>query len=142
MAKPIFDLIHRLIPAKYGQGWARYATLLQHWEAIVGPEFAAHTKALELRPLKEGLELQLGCPAALAYQLKYQEQQILDRANSVFGFGAISKIKWVQLAVTQPAPLAPQTHKPSLSALPPLNPDLPPETLAALEHFRAQVAKR
>ncbi|MDQ7262595.1 DciA family protein [Paracoccus sp. PS-1] len=81
-----------------GRGFA-VARLLTHWQEVVGPELAAHTRPVRISHGKGfGATLTLLVPGAHAPLVVMQLDQIRARVNACYGFNAVSRILLTQTA--------------------------------------------
>ncbi len=81
-----------------GRGFA-VARLLTHWQEVVGPELAAHTRPVRISHGKGfGATLTLLVPGAHAPLVAMQLDQIRARVNACYGFNAVSRIVLTQTA--------------------------------------------
>ncbi|UFM65107.1 DUF721 domain-containing protein [Paracoccus sp. MA] len=81
-----------------GRGFA-VARLLTHWQEVVGPELAAHTRPVRISHGKGvGATLTLLVPGAHAPLVGMQLDQIRARVNACYGFNAVSRIVLTQTA--------------------------------------------
>lgn len=72
-----------------------YGALLRDWATIVGPERAATTRPQCLKwpnQNAEGAVLHLDVAAAIAPELSYETQQLLEKCARYFGYKAINRI--------------------------------------------------
>lgn len=100
--------------------------LLTHWAEIVGPEIAAVARPVSVSYSKGGFgaTLTVLTTGAQAPMLQMQEPRLREKVNAVYGYGAISRIRFTQTAPTgfaegqvQFAPAAPrQPHVPDAAS--------------------------
>ena len=77
------------------------ARLLTHWQDVVGPELAAHTRPVKISHGKGfGATLVLLVPGARAPLITMQLEQIRAKVNACYGFNAVSRITLTQTAPT------------------------------------------
>lgn len=75
------------------------ARLLTHWDEVVGPELAAHTRPVKISHGKGfGATLTLLVPGARAPLITMQLEQIRQRVNACYGFNAVARITLTQTA--------------------------------------------
>ncbi|MFT4012116.1 MAG: DUF721 domain-containing protein [Paracoccus sp. (in: a-proteobacteria)] len=77
------------------------ARLLTHWEEVVGPQIAAHTRPVRVSHGKSfGATLTLLVPGARAPMITMQLEQIRAKVNACYGFNAVARISLTQTAPT------------------------------------------
>lgn len=77
------------------------ARLLTHWQEVIGPEIAAHTRPVRISHGKGlGATLTLLVPGARAPMIEMQLPQIRERVNACYGFNAVARIVLTQTAPT------------------------------------------
>jgi len=88
-----------------GKDWALYETLLDHWDEIVGKEYAQSITPVKIvfpygkkakekwaSGHREGGILTLALPQGLAMEFSFLSPTILARINGFFGYPAFAKI--------------------------------------------------
>ena len=91
----------RIRKASERRGFAE-TRLLTHWTEIVGAEIAAVTRPLSVGFAKGGFgaTLTVLCPGAQAPLLQMQEPRLREKINAVYGYAAITRIRFTQTAPT------------------------------------------
>ncbi|WP_343560233.1 DUF721 domain-containing protein [Kiloniella sp. b19] len=81
------------------------ADILQHWEAIVGKALSSQCLPLKYTPPK-GLSdfgsITMKVDPAVAMEIQYQEQVIIEKINRFFGHRAVGKLNLIQGRFTGP----------------------------------------
>jgi hypothetical protein len=127
------------------------ATLLTDWVRIVGHDLGRDTRPERLKWPRSpsgdsagadtgrgGATLVLRVDPARALDISYKEQQVIERINTYFGYGAISELRIVQAPITDsPSNPPKQAHRvpvePGRSAVPIAKDDPLLQALARLE---------
>lgn len=115
--------------------------LLASWGEIVGQQFADCSRPERIRwPRQDGPDergggfapgvLTVACEGSRALFLMHQEAELMGRVNGFFGFPAITQIRIVQKAISQPS------AKPGLRALDSLEKKRLADMLAEVEDPR------
>lgn len=136
-----------------GKDWQLYAGLLEHWEEIVGADYARCTTPVKVtfpHALPGSLNasgkrgdgtLHIRLPQGLVMEFTYQTERIKQRITAYFGYQAISRIVFEPVYGQKPAPKA--TLEPNLdyqdNRLNTLDND---ELAQALRHFGGHVIAR
>ncbi|WP_116133558.1 DUF721 domain-containing protein [Tropicimonas sp. IMCC34043] len=91
----------RIRTASEKRGFAE-TRLLTHWAEIVGPDIAGVTRPLSVSYARGGFgaTLTVLCPGAQAPLLQMQEPRLREKINSVYGYAAITRIRFTQTAPT------------------------------------------
>ena len=113
-AKPVAELIGRVIdPVVRKRGLAR-AELLAWWPDIVGATYAGHTAPQRIKWPRDGTgaTLVVACDPALALQLSYETEPIRARLNAYLGYPAIAGLRIVQRPIGRKQPPAPVAEPP------------------------------
>jgi hypothetical protein len=95
-------------------------SLVVHWEEIAGPEVARLARPLRLSEGPHGGVLTLLAEPGAAVFLQHETRSLCERINTYLGRGAVTRLKFVQGALTQRLP-PPPCRKPA----PDLTPDDP-----------------
>lgn len=92
-------LAHRIRKASEKRGFAE-ARVLTHWAEIVGEEVAAVTRPVSVSYSKGGFgaTLTVLTTGAQATLLQMQEQRLREKINAVYGYAAISRLRFTQTA--------------------------------------------
>ncbi len=97
-------------PALRARGPA-LASVLEDWEALVGPEIAARSQPVKLA----AGSLTLACAGPDALELQHRAPALIGRINQALGGAPVTRLKFVAVAAA-PAPAA--LHMPASEALP------------------------
>ncbi|HQT89376.1 MAG TPA: DUF721 domain-containing protein [Acidiphilium sp.] len=100
-------------PALRARGPA-LASVLEDWEALVGPEIAARSQPVKLA----AGSLTLACAGPDALELQHRAPSLIGRINQALGGAPVTRLKFVAVAAG-PAPAAPALHR-RASEAPPL----------------------
>jgi len=145
MPKKISTVIDQVAQQTVGKDWPLYAALLEHWQEIVGTEYARVTTPVKItfphQPQKaqrsHGL-LHVRLPQGLAMEFSFKTEQIKQRINGYFGYEAFARIVFEPAHITphsSPKPTLP-VSKQSIAEIEKNLEDLPPgELRTALTHF-------
>lgn len=100
LAKPVESVARQAM----GKHWHLYAGLLEHWEEIVGADYARCTTPAKISfpPKASGDKLaqdkrtdgtlHIRLPQGLVLEFTYQTERIRQRLTSYFGYNAIARI--------------------------------------------------
>lgn len=117
--RPISATLPRLTKRLTGKRGFAEAGLVDDWVGIVGADLAAQCLPVKLRFPRQGVRndgtLILRVDPAFALEIQHQEQQLLERINSHFGYRAVAKLSLQQ----GPLPKARPKEKPVIPPLPP-----------------------
>ena len=85
----------RVRRASEGRGFAQ-TRLLTHWAEIAGQDIADNTVPVNISYGRGGMgaTLTLLTTGAMAPMVEMQKEQIRERVNGVYGYNAISRIRW------------------------------------------------
>lgn len=99
MPKQIGHSVERIAKQAIGKDWGLYAALLDHWQEIVGTEFARDTAPSKItfphqpnEARRRNGTLTVRLPKGLIMEFTFKADQIRQRINSYFGYDAIGKI--------------------------------------------------
>ena len=99
MPRTIANAINSVARQSIGKDWLLYSALLDHWQEIVGNDYAQVTTPVKMtfphQPLearRQGGTLCVRLPKGLAMEFSFKAEQIKQRVNDFFGYAAISKI--------------------------------------------------
>lgn len=82
------------------------ATLILEWDSVMGGEWAERTQPVKIvreHGKDQPATLLVSVDAAYALLAQHQEAQMVERANTTLGHGAIGRIRWVQRLPAGPA---------------------------------------
>jgi hypothetical protein len=137
--RPLSALLPPLVRPAFRGHAAATAQLLADWPAIVGPAYASLTTP---RRLASGT-LTLACSGTVAMELQHFAPLLMERINGHLGRAAVSRLKFVQAALRQPAAPALSAPQPALRAAREAVASLPPGDLRdALERLARAVLAR
>ena len=111
-------------------------TLVLHWEKIAGAEVARLARPLRLSEGPHGGVLTLLAEPGAAVFLQHETRPLCERINTYLGRGAVTRLKFVQGALTQRPP-----PPPSLKPAGELTPDDPALGYCGPEGLRAALWK-
>ena len=98
--------------------------IVSQWDAIVGPQLAAHTLPEKLTfpqsnkqngGKKIGGTLVISCENGFATELQHMQPQIMERLSGYFGYAAVSRIVISHSWVEKPQAPTPPAPRPTLS---------------------------
>jgi len=91
----------RIRKASESRGFAE-SRLLTHWAEIVGTDFAAMARPVDVKYGRQGLgaTLTVLTTGAMAPMLEMQKEALRERVNATYGYNAISRIRVTQTAPT------------------------------------------
>jgi len=99
MPRSVASSIDKIARQTVGKDWSLYAALLEHWQEIVGSDYAAHTTPSKITFPHQPNNAQRGngtltirLPKGLAMEFTFKTEQIRQRINGYFGYDAIAKI--------------------------------------------------
>jgi hypothetical protein len=99
MPRQLNHAVEQIARQAIGKDWALYASLLEHWKEIVGPDYARVTTPVKINFPHQPNEarrrngtLTVRLPKGLAMEFTYKTEQICQRINNYFGYDAIAKI--------------------------------------------------
>ncbi len=104
LPRPLQIALDKVARAAVGKDWPLYASLLDHWREIVGPEYAQIASPVKVafpkgkKPdekwanRREGGTLHIKLPQGLAMEFGFLSETIRARINGFFGYGAIARI--------------------------------------------------
>lgn len=123
-------LTQRIRAATESRGFAE-SRVLTHWAEIVGPEIAAIARPVSIGYGRGsfGATLSVLTTGAHAPMLQMQEPRLREKINAVYGYAAISRIRFTQTAPTGFAEGQAQFHPEAKAA--PAAPGEPCRTRAA-----------
>jgi hypothetical protein len=145
-ARPVGDLVAGLLDPVLARKAGMTSGLIAAWPELVGPKLEGVTRPEKLvwPPRRaegdpfEPATLVVACEGASVLRLQHGTSELLSRVNGFFGYGAVSRIKIVQRAVSAPRP----SRKPVTRKLRPEERDEIAEMTAGIEDpkFRAAIA--
>lgn len=105
-------------PASRKRGFSAIE-VISHWPEIVGTELAAETSPEKLsfpRDARTQGTLHLSATGPVALELQHLEPIIIERINTYFGYGAVTRIALTQGTAREPRALPPKPAKTSVSS--------------------------
>ncbi|MGE4351043.1 MAG: DUF721 domain-containing protein [Bdellovibrionales bacterium] len=97
--------IDKVARTAMGKDWGLYASLLERWSEIVGPDYAQETAPVKIsfprgkksdekwtQGRRNGGTLTISLPQGMSFAFSHQSEQVRSRINSFFGYDAIEKI--------------------------------------------------
>lgn len=117
MPRQLSHSVEQIARQAVGKDWGLYATLLDRWSEIVGPDYARVTSPAKVQFPHQPNEAQrrngtltIRLPKGLVMEFTYKTEQIRQRINSYFGYEAVAKIVFDPIFGIPPKPqTAPQT---------------------------------
>ena len=112
--RPLADLLRKTLSEGFAQQGFASSELVTRWEAIVGPEIAAHAEPMKIQwprvPDDENAEpatlvLRVEGPAAI--EIQHLSAVILERVNRFFGWQAVGRLALRQAPLRRPRKPAP-----------------------------------
>lgn len=94
--------------AAFARAGFRDPTLVLHWEKIAGPEVARLARPLRLSEGPHGGVLTLLAEPGAAVFLQHETRTLAERINTYLGRTAVTRLKFVQAALTQRDPPPPR----------------------------------
>lgn len=112
MPRIIASAINAIARQTIGKDWLLYAALLDHWQEIVGQEYAEVTIPVKISFPHQPLEarrqngtLTIRLPKGLAMEFSFKGELIKQRINGYFGYDAIARIAFDPVpSITSPKP--------------------------------------
>lgn len=99
MPSALSKAVERIARRAVGKDWNLYAALLEHWQEIVGAEYARVAAPVKITfphqpnaARRENGTLCLRLPKGLAMEMSFKSEQIRQRINGYFGYEAIGRI--------------------------------------------------
>ncbi len=99
MPRQLNHAVERIAKQAVGKDWGLYAALLDHWQEIVGKEYAGVTTPVKItfphqpnEARRRNGTLTVRLPKGLAMEFTFKVEAMRQRINSYFGYDAIGKI--------------------------------------------------
>jgi hypothetical protein len=115
--RAIAKLVDQVARQSVGKDWSLYAALLEHWQEIVGVEYARVTTPVKVsfphqpnEPRRNNGNLCVRLPKGLTMEFTFKTEQIRQRINSYFGYNAIAKITFEPMYDVSPEKTQPITE--------------------------------
>lgn len=111
MPRALSKLIEPVARRVAGKDWNLYASLLEHWQEIVGHDYARVTTPVKVTFPHQPLEahrkngtLCIRLPKGLAMEFGFKTDLIKQRVNTYFGYAAIERITFEPVYEVTPEP--------------------------------------
>ena len=99
MPRQLSQSVEQIARQTVGKDWGLYAALLDHWQEIVGADYARVTTPVKIlfphqpnEARRRNGTLTVRLPKGLAMEFTYKTEQMRQRINGYFGYDAIGKI--------------------------------------------------
>ncbi len=99
MPRAVSGAVEQIARQTVGKDWSLYAALLDHWQEIVGADYAKVTIPAKItfphqpmEPRRRSGTLTIKLPKGLAMEFSFKTDQIRQRINGYFGYDAVAKI--------------------------------------------------
>ena len=109
MPRMIATMINQVARQAVGKDWLLYAALLDHWQEIVGADYARVTTPIKItfphqpnEPRRQGGILCVRLPKGLTMEFSFKAESIKQRVNSYFGYEAISRVTFDSIHSSAP----------------------------------------
>jgi hypothetical protein len=123
MPNALSKSIERIARHAVGKDWNLYAAMLEHWQEIVGAEYARVTTLVKITFPHQPSEARRGdgtlcirLPKGLAMEFEFKTAHIRQRINAYFGYNAIGRIVF-EPVYTIPEPPAKTPAAPDPAAI-------------------------
>jgi hypothetical protein len=123
MPRAIATMVDKVARQSVGKDWGLYAALLDHWQEIVGMDYARVTTPVKItfphqptEARRHGGTLSVRLPKGLAMEFSFKAAQIQQRINTYFGYDAIARIQFEPVYGT-PKPEAQPPREPDAAIL-------------------------
>lgn len=97
--KPLARFLPAIARSVLAKKHPALATLILEWDTVMGREWAERTKPVKIlreQGKNQPATLIVEIDSAYALIAQHTETQLVERANTVLGHGAIGRIRWVQ----------------------------------------------
>ncbi|MDX2027835.1 MAG: DciA family protein [Alphaproteobacteria bacterium] len=109
MPRALAKAIDQVARQTVGKDWNIYANLLEHWQEIVGPDYARVTTPVKITFPHQPNEARRGdgtlcirLPKGLAMEFSFKTDLIRQRINTYFGYSAVGRIVFEPVYGTTP----------------------------------------
>ncbi len=99
MPRAISQAIDQIARRAAGKDWNLYAALLEHWQEIVGTDYARVTTPVKVsfphqpnEAKRRDGNLCIRLPKGLAMEFSFKTESVRQRVNNYFGYDAIGRI--------------------------------------------------
>lgn len=107
LAAPLRQLAKQAV----GADWQLYSIVLEHWQDIIGQEWAAQTAPAKIAFPRQHARSQgtltIAMPRGLTMAMQYRQPQILVRLNTFLGAETIVRLHFIHARAAPPRPTAP-----------------------------------
>jgi predicted nucleic acid-binding Zn ribbon protein len=90
--KPISGILRDVLESCGLSGRMDERSLLQNWSDIVGPEIAAHSRAVDIQDGELIIDADHG---AWRQELSLLIPEIIKKFNAAYGEGAVKEVRWL-----------------------------------------------
>lgn len=102
--------LRKLAKQAVGADWQLYSIVLEHWQDIIGQEWAEQTAPVKItfprqRARSQGA-LTIAMPRGLTMAMQYRQSQILVRLNAFLGAETIVRLHFTHATALSPRPTA------------------------------------
>jgi len=111
MPRQLSQSVEKVARQAVGKDWGLYAALLDHWQEIVGSDYAQVTTPAKVtfphqpnEARRRNGTLTVRLPKGLAMEFTYKTEQMRQRINNYFGYDAIGKIAFDPVFGAPPKP--------------------------------------
>jgi hypothetical protein len=119
MPRQLSHSVEQIARQAVGKDWGLYAALLDHWQEIVGADYASVTTPVKItfphqpnEARRRNGTLTVRLPKGLAMEFTYKTEQMRQRINGYFGYDAIAKINFDPVFGAPPKAEAPSAPDP------------------------------
>ncbi len=105
--QPVAAALPKITAKAIGKRGFAEASLITDWASIVGPELAAVSQPTKLSFTpgeRTGGTLSINVQGGVATELQHLEPVVVERINSHFGYGAVSRLRLVHAPSHRPPP--------------------------------------
>lgn len=99
MPRQLSHSVEQIARQSVGKDWGLYAALLDHWQEIVGNDYARVTTPVKIifphqpnEARRRNGTMTIRLPKGLAMEFTYKTEQIRQRINNYFGYDAIGRV--------------------------------------------------
>lgn len=107
LAAPLRQLAKQAV----GADWQLYSIVLEHWQDIIGQEWAAQTAPVKIAFPRQSARAQgtltIAMPRGLTMAMQYRQPQILARLNAFLGAETIVRLHFTHVTTAPPRPPVP-----------------------------------
>lgn len=100
--------LQKLAKQAVGADWQLYSIVLEHWQDIIGQEWAAQTAPVRIAFPRQQARAQgtltIAMPRGLTMAMQYRQTQILARLNAFLGAETIVRLHFAHATAVPPRP--------------------------------------